>query len=212
MKNDDTAAPSEGFIYPEPTDAMRLAFNAARGSWFDKMRAALAVALVGGEPATGYVRHLKRGSVYAVLGEATAQVSTGEFSRRGETGDELERPLCDGEHLVVYVGTDGRLWVRFSDEMNDGRFAPLAPGEFHPSDDHGSSYPDAAGIAAQPGDIERPLTARDLADAFGCMWNAAIEAAHRRSGGMDCACILAEGFAAMSARLNEISDEKGTGR
>lgn len=81
MTNDATAAPSEGFIYPEPTEAMRLAFYAARGSWFDKMRAALAVVVVGGIPAKAHIRHLKRGSVYAVLGEATAQVSVGTDGR-----------------------------------------------------------------------------------------------------------------------------------
>lgn len=53
-----------------------------------------------------------------------------------------------------------------------------------------------------------PLTARDLADVFGCVWDAAIGAAHQQQGGMDFACILAEAFGAMTTRLVEIA-EKG---
>ena len=190
----------------EPTEAMRLAFTAARGSWFDKMRAALAVASVGGVLAERHVRHLKRGAVYAVLGAATAQVSCGTVPASGRT--PAGRILRDDATVVVYVGADGRLWVRFPDEMNDGRFETIAPG------DDGRPNEVAEVSESWPAEVhaDRPLTALDLADAFGCMWNAAIGAAHDRSGGMDCACVLAEGFAAMASRLEEIAGKKETTR
>lgn len=112
-------------VKPEPTEAMRIAFEAQPGSWFDRMRAALAVAAAGGFSPQRYIRHLKRGSVYAVLGEATAQVSK-------PTHDVLtihaHRRLCDHDRLVVYVGSDDHLWVRFPDEMSDGRFEEVAHG------------------------------------------------------------------------------------
>lgn len=66
-------------------------------------------------------RHLKRGSEYRVIGEAEAQVSTGDY-RPDWT---IERRIADGDRLTVYQGTDGKLWARFSDEFNDGRFESL---------------------------------------------------------------------------------------
>lgn len=111
-------------VDPGPTEAMRLAFDAARGSWFDKMRAALAVASVGGIPAERHVRHLKRGTVYAVLGAATAQVSVGTVP--ASSGLPAGRILRDDATVVAYVGTDRRLWVRFPDEMDDGRFEEVS--------------------------------------------------------------------------------------
>lgn len=51
-----------------------------------------------------------------------------------------------------------------------------------------------------------PLTARELADAFGCVWNSALGTAHRQEAGFEFASILAEAFASMSARLDEIAD------
>lgn len=68
-------------------------------------------------PVAQRVRHVKRGSTYAVLGRVTAQVSTAE-----------ERGLRDYDELIVYrADDDGRLWVRFPDEMEDGRFETIAP-------------------------------------------------------------------------------------
>ncbi|WP_296585652.1 hypothetical protein [Xanthobacter sp.] len=65
--------------------------------------------------------HIKRGSEYRVIGEAEAQVSTGDY-RPDWT---VERRIADGDRLTVYQGTDGKMWVRFTDEFNDGRFVAL---------------------------------------------------------------------------------------
>ena len=90
-------------------------------------RAAMSVASVSAVTAERHVRHLKRGSVYAVLGAATAQVSRGTVPASGTL--PIGRILRDDATVVVYVGADGRLWVRFPDEMNDGRFETIAPGD-----------------------------------------------------------------------------------
>lgn len=52
-------------------------------------------------------RHLKSRGVYEVLGTGTVQTA---------------RPLGDDDHVVVYKGEDGRLWVRDFQEFHDGRF------------------------------------------------------------------------------------------
>ena len=51
----------------------------------------------------------------------------------------------------------------------------------------------------------KALTADDLADAFGCFWNAAIGDAHNRQDSTAFAVIgsMAEGFAAIERRLRE---------
>ncbi|WP_454919265.1 hypothetical protein [Xanthobacter sediminis] len=66
-------------------------------------------------------RHVKRGSTYRVIGEAEAQVSVG----RKIIGAGVVRPIEDGDRLTVYQAKDGKMWVRFSDEFQDGRFAHL---------------------------------------------------------------------------------------
>lgn len=67
-------------------------------------------------------RHKKRGSVYRVIGEAEAQVSTGSYNGCG-----YSRRFEDGSRLTVYEAEDGRLWARFTDEFEDGRFEALSP-------------------------------------------------------------------------------------
>ena len=59
------------------------------------------------------VRHKKRGSIYTVLDLAEVQASNG--------------PLEDYEVVVVYLGEDGKLWVRRRPEFRDGRFEEIAP-------------------------------------------------------------------------------------
>jgi hypothetical protein len=57
-------------------------------------------------------RHVKRGTTYQVLGPATLQTGNGH--------------LVDMHPMTVYRGEDGALWVRATDEFNDGRFEALA--------------------------------------------------------------------------------------
>jgi hypothetical protein len=55
------------------------------------------------------IRHIKRGSVYDVIGVANLQVS-------GDT------PLADYDEVVVYRSEeDGRLWVRRVSEISNDR-------------------------------------------------------------------------------------------
>lgn len=61
-------------------------------------------------------------------------------------------------------------------------------------------------ITCPPQPYDRPVTLRDLAEVFGCVWNAAIGAAHQQGAGMDFARILAEGFGAMATRLEELAN------
>lgn len=75
------------------------------------------------------VRHQKRGTTYTVLGEAEAQVSAGAF--KGDavdgSGEVFGRHLFEGRKLVVYRSeADGKLWLRFPDEMADGRFVDIS--------------------------------------------------------------------------------------
>ena len=55
-------------------------------------------------------RHVKRGSEYKVLGFASLQAA---------------EPCYETAALVVYQGSDGKLWARPHDEFHDGRFAAL---------------------------------------------------------------------------------------
>lgn len=57
-------------------------------------------------------KHIKRGTVYEVVGRAELQVAT--FVRPGE-----------GHVLVVYRGDDGKLWAREESEFMDGRFSAI---------------------------------------------------------------------------------------
>lgn len=56
--------------------------------------------------------HLKRGTVYEVIGYAELQ--------NGNV-----KGLREGAELVVYRGEDGKLWARECSEFHDGRFVPL---------------------------------------------------------------------------------------
>lgn len=68
-------------------------------------------------PAPGWKpthRHVGRGTVYTVVGEATLQTTI---------------ELYDYEPLVIYRGEDGQLWARPTSEFNDGRFEALTTQE-----------------------------------------------------------------------------------
>lgn len=57
------------------------------------------------------IRHVKRGSTYTVIAHGKIQT---------------DRPLRDYAEVTVYRGDDGLFWVRPIDEMEDGRFEPVA--------------------------------------------------------------------------------------
>lgn len=67
--------------------------------------------------------------------------------------------------------------------------------------------PLSAAPQARYQDGARPLTAADLADALGCFWNGALgaQAVHYDATARACAGALAEGFAAVEARLLQIA-------
>lgn len=56
------------------------------------------------------VRHKRRGTEYTVIGTGRVQIG---------------KPLNDMDHVVIYRGDYGDLWVRGEDEFLDGRFEEL---------------------------------------------------------------------------------------
>ncbi len=71
----------------------------------------------GSDGAGERYRHVKRGTVYEVIGTGELQTASGA--------------LVDGSAMVIYRGEDGRLWAREEGEFHDGRFEALAtqPGD-----------------------------------------------------------------------------------
>lgn len=60
------------------------------------------------------VRHKRRGSIYRVVGDGTAQ---------------CDKPIRDGDTVAIYRHrTEGRLWVRPPAEFDDGRFEQIGGG------------------------------------------------------------------------------------
>lgn len=70
------------------------------------------------------VRHVARGTLYDVLGEAEVQIS---FPMDSDGPGDGYRKLREGDRLVVYRGNDQRLWARFPAEFYDGRFKNITP-------------------------------------------------------------------------------------
>lgn len=101
------------------------------GWWQDYIRAALgrahdfyqsqvtarASTAPDAEPVATY-RHVKRGTTYAVIGEAELQCASHDPS--------------EGDELVIYRGQDGKLWARMRDEFHDGRFERIE--DTHPAE------------------------------------------------------------------------------
>jgi hypothetical protein len=86
----------------------------------------LAVFLKGYFPGTKAVRHIKRGSTYDVLGEAEMQISVSKVTIHTKEGDFKSRVINEGDKLVVYrCRKTGKLWLRYAEEMNDGRFEEI---------------------------------------------------------------------------------------
>jgi hypothetical protein len=75
--------------------------------------------------------HKVRRSTYAVLGDGEVQISVG---RHTTTPGIKCRTLKEGDSLTVYQDAVGKLWLRFPDEMNDGRFEEL-------TNDHSQAEP-----------------------------------------------------------------------
>lgn len=70
------------------------------------------------------VRHVGRGTLYDVLGEAEVQIS---FPTDWAGVGDGYRPLREHDRLVIYRGKDDRLWARFPSEFHDGRFENITP-------------------------------------------------------------------------------------
>lgn len=70
------------------------------------------------------VCHKKRGSTYDALGAAEGQISTGRARLNASNGETtIYREVTDGSTIIVYrAHEDGKLWWRFPDEFEDGRF------------------------------------------------------------------------------------------
>ncbi|MFC5509308.1 hypothetical protein [Bosea massiliensis] len=72
------------------------------------------------------VRHRKRRSTYSVLGDAEAQIATYADGTEVPIDRVRSRLLTEGDKLVVYRADEGgKLWLRFPDEFNDGRFEEI---------------------------------------------------------------------------------------
>jgi hypothetical protein len=84
-------------------------------------RAADRIAALSAE-AEGW-RHVKRGTVYEVLGRAIVQ-------------DAYGVGVCEDAQVVIYRGEDGKIWAREEVEFRDGRFEPLPAA---PSSNNGES-------------------------------------------------------------------------
>jgi hypothetical protein len=75
---------------------------------------------------TTKVRHKARGTLYEVLGDAEAQISVEVLPNQSPNLGRRSRPLYEGDQLTVYRCLEtGKLWIRFPDEMYDGRFEPV---------------------------------------------------------------------------------------
>lgn len=76
------------------------------------------------------IKHNKRGSTYAVLGDAAFQVSRNLSPQHPDLGNG--RVVIDGDEVRVYRSeVDGKLYVRFPDEFTPDRFTLIEEG---PSD------------------------------------------------------------------------------
>jgi hypothetical protein len=73
-------------------------------------------------------RHNVRGTDYRVVGTAEVQISTGaQRLAEHETNFVLGigKLLSEGDKLLVYRDKTGKLWARFPEEFEDGRFTKL---------------------------------------------------------------------------------------
>lgn len=64
-----------------------------------------------------HVRHKKRGTTYTVLGPVEMQIAVPESG---------ERVIREGDIITAYQAANGKLWGRFPDEFEDGRFEDIA--------------------------------------------------------------------------------------
>lgn len=68
---------------------------------------------LGQQAAVPRWRHKKRDTVYEEIGRAQLQMST---------------EVVEGSELVIYRGSDGKLWAREAGEFEDGRFERVREG------------------------------------------------------------------------------------
>lgn len=81
------------------------------------------------------VRHLKRGTIYELIGEAEAQITKDADGKRFHLGRVRQRWLTEGDKLAIYrCEQTGKMWARFLNEFNDGRFVEIIPAAPAPPD------------------------------------------------------------------------------
>ncbi|PZU89080.1 MAG: hypothetical protein DI527_16230 [Chelatococcus sp.] len=86
--------------------------------------------IVAGPGPIRRVLHCKRGTTYCVIG--TGKIQTGSWTEETAGQDESGSHYCelqsvDMAEVVIYQSeADGSLWVRPSDEFEDGSFEDLA--------------------------------------------------------------------------------------
>lgn len=69
------------------------------------------------------IRHIKRDKTYEYLGLAEMQIS------RPETG---QRKITETDCISIYREKAGKMWARFPDEMEDGRFEKAPRSKSYP--------------------------------------------------------------------------------
>ncbi|SCM71607.1 hypothetical protein KL86PLE_100283 [uncultured Pleomorphomonas sp.] len=160
--------------------------DAAQADYEQRIRSALVDAPAPPAPAAAPVRivlHKKRGSTYEVIGVAEGQVSTGDEVQNTFTGQmETIRPVMDGTQLTFYRSQeDGKLWWRFPDEFEDGRYKDIKPFDPATAPGHIDSMAEVRKPAAAP-TVDVPAAGlKQMAEEMLRDTNAAVFAAATRA-------------------------------
>ncbi|SCM79800.1 hypothetical protein KL86PLE_90646 [uncultured Pleomorphomonas sp.] len=94
------------------------------------------------------VRHKKRGDTYEVVGPAEGQISF-SYDQFGVRTPADRRMVFEGDKLTIYrAAEDGKLWWRFPDEFEDGRFEDIKPFDPATSPGHTDMMVDAETLDA----------------------------------------------------------------
>lgn len=116
----------EGAVYPHGEEDLAAQVRAAQAALAEPWPDAALAARPAAPEAQGAerVRHVKRGTEYEVLHRGVPlQIAVGTgYSPTGNC-------LHEDDRLVIYQGSDGKLWAREEREFDDGRFEPASSGQ-----------------------------------------------------------------------------------